>query len=87
MAESSGQVMEGFLCPTCYMNLKTPHQLITHFQEKHEDEQDVLKSLKDLLGKAKKKIGFSQDNESENTFDYSNQQSYKEAVIYGINRN
>lgn len=64
MAESATDVIEGFLCPMCMQNLRTQAQLLAHFQEKHEDEQDVLKSFKDLLGKAKKKIGLSQDEDN-----------------------
>lgn len=55
MAEGGGEILEGFLCPICKADLGTALQLHTHFQE-HTEDQDVLKSLKDLLGKAKKKI-------------------------------
>lgn len=56
MAESREEILEGFLCPICKADLGTALQLHTHFQEEHTEDQDVLKSLKDLLGKAKKKI-------------------------------
>jgi len=55
MAEGGGEILEGFLCPVCKTDLGTAVQLHTHFQE-HTEDQDVLKSLKDLFGKAKKKI-------------------------------
>ncbi|KDR16038.1 rabenosyn-5 [Zootermopsis nevadensis] len=55
MAEGGGEILEGFLCPICKVDLGTAVQLHAHFQE-HTEDQDVLKSLKDLLGKAKKKI-------------------------------
>ncbi|XP_069692806.1 rabenosyn-5 isoform X2 [Periplaneta americana] len=56
MAEGSVEILEGFLCPICKADLGTALQLHSHFQEEHTEDQDVLKSLKDLLGKAKKKI-------------------------------
>ncbi|XP_075229149.1 rabenosyn-5 [Lycorma delicatula] len=49
-------VMEGFLCPICKADLGTYGRLVTHFQDAHSEEQDLLKSFKDLLGKAKKRI-------------------------------
>ncbi|RZF35179.1 hypothetical protein LSTR_LSTR012384 [Laodelphax striatellus] len=56
MAEEDKAVMEGFLCPICKADLGTPDQLVTHFQNEHSEDQDLLKSFKDLLGIAKKKI-------------------------------
>ncbi|KAJ9580600.1 hypothetical protein L9F63_024215, partial [Diploptera punctata] len=56
MAEGGEEILEGFLCPMCKADLGTALQLHNHFQEEHTEDQDVLKSLKDLLGKAKKKI-------------------------------
>ncbi|XP_012255541.2 rabenosyn-5 isoform X2 [Athalia rosae] len=55
MAES-GQVLEGFLCSICLTDLKTPHQLTKHFEEFHNDNPEILKTLKELYGKAKKKM-------------------------------
>ncbi|XP_015127784.1 rabenosyn-5 isoform X2 [Diachasma alloeum] len=55
MAEN-GDVIEGFICPICMTDLKTPSQLTKHFEEVHNDDPEILKSLKDLFGKAKKKI-------------------------------
>ncbi|XP_012284186.1 rabenosyn-5 [Orussus abietinus] len=52
----SGEVLEGFLCPICMSDLKTPTQLTKHFEEFHHDDPEILKSLKDLFDKAKKKI-------------------------------
>ncbi|XP_043485756.1 rabenosyn-5 [Polistes fuscatus] len=51
----NAQILEGFLCPVCMTDLKAPDNLTKHFEEFHNNEQ-FLKSLKDLLGKAKKKI-------------------------------
>ncbi|XP_034944042.1 rabenosyn-5 [Chelonus insularis] len=59
MAENN-EVLEGFLCPICMTDLKTPNQLTKHFEEVHNDDPEILKSLKDLFGKAKNKI-FKQD--------------------------
>lgn len=55
MAEG-GEIIEGFLCPICKADLGSPKRLETHFQEEHTEDQDVIKSIKGLLGKAKKKI-------------------------------
>ncbi|KAG8232352.1 hypothetical protein J437_LFUL008820, partial [Ladona fulva] len=56
MASRSEDILEGFICPICKKDLVTALLLSTHFQEEHNDDQDVLRSLKDLFGKAKKKI-------------------------------
>ncbi|KAK0167842.1 hypothetical protein PV327_001699 [Microctonus hyperodae] len=50
------EVLEGFICPICMTDLKSPNQLTKHFEEIHNDDPEILKSLKDLFGKAKKKI-------------------------------
>ncbi|CAK9800806.1 Rbsn [Anthophora quadrimaculata] len=60
----SEEVLEGFICPICMTDLKTPHQLTKHFEDFHNDDTEILKSLKDLFGKAKKKI-LKQDEISE----------------------
>ncbi|KAG5336562.1 RBNS5 protein, partial [Acromyrmex charruanus] len=49
-------VLEGFICPICMTDFKTPHHLTKHFEEVHNDDPEILRSLKDLFGKAKKKI-------------------------------
>ncbi|XP_017785915.1 PREDICTED: rabenosyn-5 [Nicrophorus vespilloides] len=57
MAEfSEGKIMEGFLCPMCHTDMRSSRTLLAHFQEQHSEEQDILKSLKELVGKAKSKI-------------------------------
>ncbi|XP_046400318.1 rabenosyn-5 [Ischnura elegans] len=56
MATGSEEILEGFICPICKKDLVTAILLSTHFQEEHNEDQDVLRSLKDLFGKAKKKI-------------------------------
>lgn len=42
----SGEVLEGFLCPICMTDLKTPAQLTKHFEDVHNDDPEILKSLK-----------------------------------------
>ncbi|XP_018570987.1 rabenosyn-5 [Anoplophora glabripennis] len=54
MAEAT--IKEGFLCPICHKDLRSPNNLIAHFQDLHSEEQDILKSIKDIYGIAKKKI-------------------------------
>ncbi len=50
-------VKEGFLCPICMTDLRDEIQLTVHFNEKHAAEDPaIVRSLKDMLGKAKKKI-------------------------------
>ncbi|XP_076294582.1 rabenosyn-5 isoform X2 [Lasioglossum baleicum] len=50
------KVLEGFICPICMTEFKAPTQLTKHFEDFHNDDPEILKSLKDLFGKAKKKI-------------------------------
>lgn len=52
----STQILEGFICPICKTNFETPNDLTRHFEELHNDDPEIFKSLKDLFGKAKKKI-------------------------------
>ncbi|XP_034187930.1 rabenosyn-5 [Osmia lignaria lignaria] len=60
----SEEVLEGFICPICMTDFKAPYQLTKHFEDFHNDDPEILKSLKDLFGKAKKKI-LKQDEISE----------------------
>lgn len=39
-------ILEGFLCPVCMTDLKKPCQLTKHFEEVHNDDPEILKSLK-----------------------------------------
>ncbi|XP_039308449.1 rabenosyn-5 [Solenopsis invicta] len=57
-------VLEGFICPICITDFKAPSHLTKHFEEVHNDDPEILRSLKDLFGKAKKKI-LKQDDISE----------------------
>ncbi|XP_047369981.1 rabenosyn-5 [Vespa velutina] len=49
-------VLEGFICPMCMTEFKAPDDLHRHFEEFHNDNSEFLKSFKDLIDKAKKKI-------------------------------
>lgn len=51
------EIREGFLCPICTQDLGTVDQLQFHFENSHSSEdRAVFHSIKDLFGKAKKKI-------------------------------
>lgn len=67
MAESQPDthIQEGFLCPVCYKDLRSRSNLIAHFEDFHSEDQDLLKSIKDLVGKAKKKILKIDENDLE----------------------
>ncbi|XP_055680702.1 rabenosyn-5 [Lutzomyia longipalpis] len=54
--DGDGEILEGFLCPICKEDLKTPERLTNHVETKHSEEQDILKSLKEIFGFARKKI-------------------------------
>lgn len=51
-----GDIKEGFLCPICFKDLKSPTNLSSHFEEFHQDDKDVLQQLRKVFGKAKQKI-------------------------------
>ncbi|XP_047988513.1 rabenosyn-5 [Leguminivora glycinivorella] len=75
------EILEGFLCPICKADLKTASQLTNHFESLHQEEQDVLKSLKEIFGKAKKIILNNDDADIQETFDRAlkfNSQDYYE---------
>ncbi|XP_072944020.1 rabenosyn-5 [Epargyreus clarus] len=55
-AANEEEILEGFLCPICKADLKSATQLTNHFESLHQEEQDVLRSLKDIFGIAKKII-------------------------------
>lgn len=46
---SSQEVLEGFLCPICMTDLNTPQQLTKHFEEFHNEDTEILKSLKGIF--------------------------------------
>lgn len=33
--EETGEAVEGFLCPTCYLHFKTPEILQDHYEDEH----------------------------------------------------
>lgn len=70
--------MEGFLCPICKADLKSASQLTSHFENLHQEEQDVLKSLKEIFGKAKKIILNNDDTDLKETFDRALKFNYQE---------
>lgn len=56
--EEIDEILEGFLCPICKEDLRSPDRLTAHFDSAHsDDDQDLLKSFKDIFITAKKKIG------------------------------
>ncbi|CAH4037166.1 rabenosyn-5 [Pieris brassicae] len=68
-AANDDEILEGFLCPICKADLKSASQLTSHFETQHEEEQDLLRSLKDIFGKAKKIILNADENDLKETFD------------------
>lgn len=49
MAEGNydnGSIREGFLCPVCHKDLRSPKNLLAHFENQHSEEQDLLRSIK-----------------------------------------
>ncbi|XP_013194859.2 rabenosyn-5 [Amyelois transitella] len=83
MATSSNEeILEGFLCPICKADLKSASQLTSHFESLHSEEQDVLKSLKDIFGKAKKIILNNDDTDLKETFDRALKLNYQEHQYY-----
>lgn len=74
MADSN-DIQEGFLCPICHKDMRSPHNLISHFQDRHSEEQEFLKSLKDIYGKAKKKI-FKLDDQDLQNFKQLTEEKY-----------
>ncbi|XP_055389688.1 rabenosyn-5 [Condylostylus longicornis] len=55
-----GQILEGFLCPICRADLKTPERLTDHVENNHAEEQDTLKFLKDIFSKTRKILNFDE---------------------------
>lgn len=65
------KILEGFLCPICKDDFKTPDRLTNHVETYHSEEQDVVKSLKDIFITAKRKI-LSSDEYSTNSNNNNN---------------
>ncbi|XP_023935100.2 rabenosyn-5 [Bicyclus anynana] len=90
-AANDEEILEGFLCPICKADLKSASQLTSHFESLHQEEQDVLKSLKDIFGKAKKVILNADDTQLKETFDralkFNSQEYYPyEEQTVGVSR-
>lgn len=92
MATHDDGILEGFLCPICKADLKSATQLTSHFESLHEEDQDLLKSLKDIFGKAKKIILNNDETDLKETFDralkISTQEYYypEEVQVIGVSR-
>lgn len=85
------EILEGFLCPICKADLKSASQLTSHFESLHQEEQDVLRSLKDIFGKAKKIILNNNDTDLLESFDkalkFNNRlELYDEEQTVGVSR-
>ena len=66
-SSGGGEMREGFLCPICLADLHDVIQLQVHFEEAHDKEDPAfIQNLKDLFGKAKKKI-LNEDNNQQVT--------------------
>lgn len=90
-AANDEEILEGFLCPICKADLKSASQLTSHFENLHQEDQDVLKSLKDIFGKAKKVILNAEDTNLKETFDralkFNSQEYYPyEEQTIGVSR-
>uniref|UniRef100_A0A182LZ36 FYVE-type domain-containing protein n=1 Tax=Anopheles culicifacies TaxID=139723 RepID=A0A182LZ36_9DIPT len=53
---ADGEILEGFLCPICKCDLRTPERLTVHVEHEHSEEQDLLKSLKEIFSIARQGI-------------------------------
>ncbi|XP_050068662.1 rabenosyn-5 [Anopheles maculipalpis] len=53
---TDGEILEGFLCPICKRDLRTPERLTVHVEHEHSEEQDLLKSLKEIFSLARQGI-------------------------------
>lgn len=70
--DDNEEVLEGFLCPICKEDLKSSDRLTAHFDSAHsDDDQDLLKSFKDIFITAKNRI---------TRFDDSSRQSNNQAA-------
>lgn len=75
------EVMEGFLCPICKQNFQSPDRLTAHFDTHSEDDQDFLKSFKDMFISAKNRIKRFDETISPNVQSSSNFQPGKLNVL------
>lgn len=54
MADESGEIMEGHLCPICTVDLGSIPKLHAHFQEEHSDDINIKKFLKGMAANVRK---------------------------------
>lgn len=56
--DEDADVLEGFLCPICKEDLKSPDRLTVHFDNVHSEDTDpdFIKSFKEMFTSAKNKI-------------------------------
>lgn len=49
--DSDSKIREGFICPICMQDFGAVDQLLTHFEETHnsEEEKDILQSFKGIM--------------------------------------
>ena len=52
---ASVEFMEGFLCPICVIDFKSPVNLSAHFEDTHADDK-IVQQFKSVLDKAKRKL-------------------------------
>lgn len=71
------EVIEGFLCPICKTDFRSPELLTAHFDTHSEDDQDLLKAFKDIFISAKNKIKRFDDGISPNAQNVSSSQPGK----------
>lgn len=89
---NNDQILEGFLCPICKADLRSAAQLTNHFESLHQEDPDVLRSLKDIFGKAKKIILNNDDSDLKETFDralkFNSQEEHYtlEEQVVGVSR-
>lgn len=81
-AVTDDAILEGFICPICKADLKAATQLISHFESVHQEDQDVLKPLKEIFGKAKKIILNNDESDLRETFDRALKFNTQEQYCY-----
>lgn len=78
---NGAEILEGFLCPICKADLKTPDRLTAHFETDHTDDQDILRSFKDILMTAKKKMRVFDDIVPASAISSDNSQKFHQAAV------
>ena len=65
----SSDTVEGFICPICRSDEKKLERLLQHFEEKHSEDKDLVKTFRDVFKIAKKKILNIDESEFSRTFE------------------